>query len=604
LSYIAMRNTQALKKAEEASFGGINRRELAFFGEFLDMKNMSSEETPFLKTSRKSVLSDVYNFIFVTENGEEKKVKIQNVRAAAAVREDTVPLGFCGVIGTEFYYNGKAKQMKKPAVYDENGEFLYGMEIAEDGEIQLLWANRIIIIHGYDCKKRNPYIYYYDTDDEGDYNDKVKCFEYDCNSDYSKRTVNVYEDGSALISFTYKTNSAFRGGYWNIKAGDSVFIDELMTYSDSRWKEYKGGDITSAIVTSYSETKKGYDSGYYLWDITLNLEFKNYKGENPIVNEFSKEIVHVYKKIPYMNRLALHKGRLWGANPNGEFVYASALGELFEFNRFEGINDDSVFLESSSQGGYKGVISCGEQIVTLKQNELEAIYGELPKEFAVGKSYPGYGCTDINSCVVIDKVLYFLSSDGFYRWSGTLPEPISKELNKKYISAYSYSDGIYYKTCALCDDGIENLVFDTRNGLWHKGDGAKTEGAFSYNGDCFEVKNSEIFRNTDSYEDVEWFCESIKHFYEEYELKRVSEVLLRVKLEKGSFLRFYSSVDADEWRLCDEFMASTEEEYKNLHIPIRLKEGNYMRYKISGKGGCTLLGLKFIYDSGGYGYDR
>ncbi len=594
MSYIRTINTEGEKTAVGKHFLGINRTEAAAVGEFADMCNLSGGEYPFLSTEKRKISDEIYNKIF--EDGSEKT--LENIRAIIPVREDTPPKGFCGVAGNKFYYNGYEKPMKKPAVYDDEGNYQFGMEIASDGKIQLLWANRIIIIHGYDCEKREPYIYYYDTDDEGEEKDLVKSYEYSGNDDYSEKILKIQSDGTATVSFTYKTSFSFSGGFWEFKEGDEVFIDNVMTYVDSRWSEVGDREITSAIVTSYSESLTGTSGSTYLWDISLKLKVANQKGVCPYGSQVNEKFFHIYKKIPYMSHLAIHKGRLWGANPNGEYVYASALGEIFEFNRFEGLNDDSVFLESSSQGGYTGVISCGDALVTFKESEMEAIYGELPQEMAVGKSYPGYGCLDINSCVVIDKKLYFLGERGFYCWSGFLPEYISRVLKREYQKAYAISDGICYRVGAEWDGECENLLFDPRCGEWYKGGESMAKGYFFSHNKLYFLSDDTIFTFDNNSDGVEWFCESIKYFYEDFSLKRINEIWLKVSLEKGSELEFFTSCEGEEYEKAISFCAD-KKGYKTLRIPIRLKEGEFWQYKIKGKNGCTLLKIKFVYDDGG-----
>lgn len=606
MGYISIRNTEALKNYDGKSFLGLNRREKASAGEFCDMMNMSSDSYPYICTKRANDLSEEFNKIFITAGTETSEVKISNVRAAIAPREDCVPNGFCGVIGSKFYYNGKEKAMKKSAVYDSDGNYSYGMEIAPDGKIQLLWANRVIIIHGYGCESRAPYIYYYNTDKEGTTSDYIESEEYKTEGNYTANTISMLADGSGKISFEYKAPINFPGGYWDFKIGDSIFIDGIMTYADSRWRKYSKTEITSAVVTGYTETLKSSSAGYGYWNIQLNIKFYNYKGEQPFNYAYTASAEHIYKKIPYMTHLALHKGRLWGANPNGEYVYASSLSNLFEFNQFENLSDDSAFLESSSQGGYLGVISCGEGLVTMKKNEMEVIYGELPNEFAVGKRYPGYGCCDIESCAVADNVLYFLGKRGFYMWSGSTPRLISECLDREYICAYAFTDGIrYYASAGYTPDKYENLVFDIRYGLWHKEDEVKIYGFFKFDNSFYILTEDKILKMGTGNCGFGWYAESVKYFYEDMNLKRINEIRLRVKAEKSTWLKVYVSHDGGEWKECCYISFDGERgTYKNCRVPVRLEEGDFWQYRIEGAGPCVILGIRITDDTGGQRYSN
>lgn len=600
MGYIAFRNQEGSQSYDEKAFAGINRKEKTSVGEFTDMKNMSSEEYPYISTRKSREPSEIFNKIYI--NDELKQ--IIGVRAVAAPRGDmTNPAGFCGVIDTTFYYNGKPKSMKTEAEYDENGTFLYGMEIAPDGEIQLIWANRILIIHGYNSAERKPYIYYYDTDDENTNDDYVKSREYEAQGNFAENTMSFRTDGTGDMSISYKVPAGtFTGGYFNFKVGDSVFIDEVMTYSDSRWSKFATSEITSAVVTEYSETRNSTSEGYEYWDIKIVLKFFNSKGEQPFNYSHSRKIKHIYKKIPYMSYITLHKGRLWGANPNGEYVYASSFEDLMDFVNFENLSSDSAFLESSTHGGYIGTISCGEALFALKADEIEAIYGELPNEFAVGKRWKDCGCRDILSCCVIDNILYFLGDSGFYMMNGSKPQLISEKLNKKYKNAFAFSDGVrYYVSACDFDDKYENLVFDTRYGIWDKEDENKISGFFRFDGKCFILSENVIYEICTGTEKISWYAESIRYFFDEIDLKRINELWIKAKTGKNSEMRIYSSCKKGKWNFNAGFI-SDDEEYKTFRVPVRAEEGEFFRYRIEGDGECCIMEVRFIGDVGGKDY--
>lgn len=601
MSYIMTKDYNGTKATNKKVFYGINRSESASENEFYDMNNMSSDKYPYLSPEKLWVKSAVFNRIFVKENGAEKEEEIGDVRAVISPDEETEIIGFSGVIGNKFYYNGYEKTMKKPAIY-ENGSYKFGMEIAADGKIQLLWSNKTIIIHGYDCSSRTPYIYYYDTTGENGTDDYVKSYEYEKESYYREYEMSVKSDGTAKITYQYKALADFKGEYFDFKEGDSVFIDGLMTYSDSRWDKLPKNYITSAVVTSYSEVYSSYNNGYYIWNIELNLRLYNQKNENPVNSEYVAKVYHIYKKIPYMTHIALHKGRLWGANPNGEYVYGSALGDIFNFNSFNALSDDSVFLESSTQGGYRGVVSCSNSLIAFKRNEMEAIYGELPNEFAVGKRYD-LGCRDIESAVLISGVLYFLSDRGFYVWTGSTPEKISEELSKEYQSAFSISDGIKYYTSAVCNDGsIENLIFTPQKRLWHKLNDKRVNGGFKLNGELYLLFDNAIFKKDENSYADEWMAESVKCFYNEYLLDRVSELWISAKIKDDGKIEVYVSSDDGEWKHVGTIKA--EGNKKIYRIPVRLNEGFYWRYKLIGKKDAIIYGIKAITDAGGRIYSN
>lgn len=602
MGYVYTRDTGGLENSEISGFFGINRSESSSAAEFFDMLNMSSEKYPYLSPRKPRVLSEAYNKLYLADGTEASE--ISDIRAAIAPCIEKGHTGFCGVVGTKFYYNGHEKTMKKPAVY-ENDKYKYGMEIPADGKIQLIWANRTLIIHGYDCIGRDPFVYYYDVNDYGTSDDYVKSYEYKKESYYNPVTMELTDTGYGKIDFTYKYFGTFPGEYFDFKVGDSVFIDGFMEYRDSRWSKPKKYVATSAIVKEYSEAYSTRLSGYDHWNIKLTLQLFDAEGNNPMRSSGSCSVYHIYKKIPYMTHMALHKGRLWGANPNGEYVYASALNDLFNFNVFDGLNDDSVFLESSTQGGYMGVYSCKDVLVTFKRNEMEAIYGELPSEFAVGKTFADCGCIDMESCVQIDGVMYFLGSRGFFAWSGARPQLISERLETKFKKAFAFTDGLRYFASAEDIEGkIRNLVYTPRYGIWNIEDNVKICGAFRDDTDLYIAAEDKIYKCGSQSGSVEWSTESVKLFGADFELNRVSCVWLDIKFEKGASLKFYSAADGGEWRLCGIAEYDGAREYKTYRIPVRLGEGFFWRYKLEGKGGCVIYRMRIDGDNGGRIYEN
>lgn len=605
MSYINIRNGANLKTSVSNSFFGLNQKENPVAGEFFDIKNMDAHNYPFISTREPRELSKEFNKIFVTEDGITTEKDISDVRAVISPREDTTANGFCGVIGQSFYYNGVKKGVRCEATYTSDGKYDYGMEIADDGKIQLLWANRIIIIHGYDCKERPPYVYYYDTDDEGGETDYVKSREYETEGNCTPYTIEISNTGLGLITFRYSTTKDIKEKHFNFEVGDEIFVDDVMTYSDSRWKKTTKEDAISATVQKYTETEvMNASETSHIWTIELRILFKNKDGESPFSNTKRCTAKHIYKKIPYMTRLDLHKGRLWGANPNGEYVYASALGELFEFNKFEGLNDDSIFMESSTQGGYVGVISNGENLVAFKKNEMEIIYGELPSEIAVGRRYLNYGCSDMDSCAIIDNILYFMGWDGFYVWSGSRPQLISEKIKNTYDSAYGYTDGKVYYVSAKGKTS-ENLLFDTRYGLWYKYDDKEIRGHFKINDKIYVLIGDEIYKLKSGTEKIDWYIESTRLFADDFSLKAVNEGWINVKVDADTQIGFFISCDGGKWKECQLISQNTKDGgYKTYRIPIRAEECDWWKYKIEGKGGCIILGIEIINSQGGRIYSN
>lgn len=595
MGYIPVNNAKSLKSIVCRKFSGLNRKDYATWGEFEDTENISSDNYPYLSPQKEAVAASEYALL---KNGEEA----ENIRAVIAPLEESDVTGFCGVIGTKFYYDGDEKELYQPTVTDDGGNYLYGMKIPSDGKIQLLWVNKVILIHGYDSIEVNPFVYYYDTTVEnGSSKDCVCSYEY-AHKGYYGEVVNG-ENGSIKVTFSVEKAEGIKPEAYDFKVGDTVFIDGIMTYSDSRWGTKSKLDAVSGVVSSYTEEQGGFAYGIRTWNITIGIELKNYLGEAPDVEFYPRKVYHIYKKIPYMTHLTLHKGRLWGASPNGEYVYASALNDVFDFNRFDGLSDDSVYIESSTEGGHIGAISCGSCVAVFKKNSFGAIYGELPEEFSVGKSYGDIGCSDINSCVVINNSLYFLGTRGFYEWTGSTPKLISEKLNKKYISAVGVTDGIKYFVSAYDGEIYENYAYDTRYNLWHKENEQPVTAAVKRDGRIYFASQGKLYKREESGEQSEWSVKSAKIFYEDFDMNRVNEMWIYLKSDSGGEAEVFSSSDGGEER-SEGKITFEKTSGRTFRIPIRLKEGMYWQYRLRGKGNAVIFGIKIVYETNGRIYSN
>lgn len=601
MGYIPIKSAKEQKNTICNSFFGLNRKEYAKSGELADTENLSSDNFPYLSPSKKKSPAQKYNKIINTANSSSTKTEATNIRAVIEPGDDCDSNGFCGVIGTSFYYNGKKKPLYQPAVRDESGNYLYGMEIPEDGEIQLLWVNKTIVIHGYGSKTNEPFVYYYDTavtDTES--GDCVLSYEYDHTGNYGEY-ITVKENGIATITFNAKVPLNYKKTLYSFKTGDSVFIDGLMKYNESRFGQRLKSDITSAVVNSYTETRIAADTQYETRSVSLELSVYNYLGESPAVTAYTR-VYHIYKKIPPMTHLTLHYGRLWGAAANGEAVYASALNDIFDFNRFDGISDDSVYIETSTKGGFLGVVSCSDAIIALKKDSIEAVYGSLPTEFAIGKQYKNIGCIDINSCAVAGNTLYFLGRLGFYMWNGSYPKLISEALDRKYSSAYGYTDGEKYRACAHYENGYENLTYDIKKALWHKEDSTVVKGAFLYDNEFYFLIGGRLYTESES-DGIAWCAKSAKFFAADYDLDRVSEIRIYAKLPASASICVYTRSDEGEWINAGEIKSGGKAS-GIYRVPIRPSEGIFWQYMLKGNGRAVVYGINLLLDKGGKSYSN
>lgn len=163
--------------------------------------------------------------------------------------------------------------------------------------------------------------------------------------------------------------------------------------------------------------------------------------------------VTVSRKMPAMDFVIEQDNRLWGCryglNSQGQAVnelYACALGDFKNWNRFLGISTDSYYVSVGSDGPFTGAIAQGGHPLFFKENCLHKVYGQIPANFQVQTtSCRGVrkGCE--KSLAIVDEVLYYKSRHGVCAYDGSLPVEISQALGDvQYEDAVAAAIGSRY----------------------------------------------------------------------------------------------------------------------------------------------------------------
>ncbi len=568
--------TKGNVKEQIVSFGGLNRTDNTEKNEFSYMVNLSSDKYPFLTPSRtvREVLQQ------------------ENIRAVIAPQysSNAEIASFTGVAGNKFYYEGAQKAMTIP-----------------DGDVTLADFNGRIIICVYDGNK--SYMLYYDYTAAGD--GTVKKMEqgvYDI-------TCTAYSSGNPKDDFSV-TNYLQASVDWSdyFKEGDSIFIEGFKNIEnntvqlDSRYQDVSPTRAISCIVEKVDGNK------LYLQMYNRSgsvLVFKNETRNKEIVD--GKEVgVKIYTKIPTMNHVCIHNNRLWGTNPNGEYIYASKQGDCFNFNTFQGLANDSFYAEIGTAGGFVGIVSFRDNLVAFKRDYIHHVYGDKPANFTIPKQLEGCGCIDIRSAAQVGTTMYFLGYDGIYAYVGGQPTLISKKLDRKYKSAAAMTDGHkYIISCkGYTPEESELLVLDTEHGLWHRESYIDAVGSFRWHDKLYIASSDTVYEygalsfNDSEYKreeekEYDWACESVIIHDDTFDNKGMTELWIRAKIDEGSEIKVLTSEDGGD------FLTRTvlkPQGLKVYRIPIRFINGEFYQYRLEGIGNAVIYSIERVLSSGGRQY--
>ena len=290
---------------------------------------------------------------------------------------------------------------------------------------------------------------------------------------------------------------------------------------------------------------------------------------------------------PDIKYICVHNNRAFGVGGNG--FYASKLGDPLTWNYFPvPYTDDSSWQTNTGDPGeFTGIKVSLNQVKATKDGCLYELYGDKPSNFKLHKVVD-VGCIDGDSIVEINGVLYFLSSDGFRAYSGSVPAPISMKLNENYVSCVAGTDGrLYY--ASLYNGSTYNLyVYDTYNKHWYREDSLNVAAYARIEDDLYALADNKIYRFKSGNEVVSWEVES-ERFTEWYMGKKTNlSVKVMVELEAGAMLRVYCSTDDGDYSLKNTITATGLRSYE---IKITPQRCHWFRVKLSGMGKAKIYGF-------------
>ncbi len=379
------------------------------------------------------------------------------------------------------------------------------------------------------------------------------------------------------------------------KAGDSLCISGCSVTKnntvtlDGR-KSYAPSDaIVSAVVESVESSR-------------LNLLlFNKQGGYATFQNTTESGAVTIKVSIPDMDHVCVHNNRLWGTAKNGEYIYASKLGDCRNFHSFQGLSEDSWYGRIGTPGEFTGICSYRSAVVAFKRECIHHVYGDAPRNFSIPKQTLG-GCLDGRSIRELDGVLYYLSPTGFSVYSGGEPYGVSHQLQgKNYCQAAAGTDGRRYIAAAYTEAGeCDVLVYDPLCGVWYREDNTPYLGFVSMGGKLYGATEDTVWAFCQGEERVEWSMTTTPITYASMQHKGVNCFWLRLEREGDAQIRVEISHDGGAFQTCGELSSGSG--FGVRRIPVRFRNCDSFQVRISGIGNVVLHDLEITTHQGGKTY--
>lgn len=311
------------------------------------------------------------------------------------------------------------------------------------------------------------------------------------------------------------------------------------------------------------------------------------------------ETLTISRDMPDLDFLCENENRLWGCK--GDTIYASKLGDPFNWNVFDGVATDSFAVDVGSAGDFTACCSYLGYPVFFKEENIYKVYGDKPSNFQVmGSASLGVERGSHLSLAVAGEILFYLSRVGIVSYSGGIPQSVAGAFGtKRYSDAVAGSDGVKYYVSMMDTEGAWSLfVYDTRYGTWHREDGTEAVG-FGWNGDLYLLSQAGQLWLNGNARDVpvdavsEGVISSVAEFADFVEgspnKKGTSKLQVRMKLDAGAQVKIDMQFDSDGvWRTVDTLTTAVK---RSFYLPIVPRRSDHYRIRFTGTGDWKLYSL-------------
>lgn len=319
--------------------------------------------------------------------------------------------------------------------------------------------------------------------------------------------------------------------------------------------------------------------------------------------------VTVKRYVPEMDYVVECGNRLWGCKygmVNGKFVnevYASALGDLKNWNTFAGLSTDSYCASRGAGGPFTGAASYLGSPLFFREDCMERVYPAASGAHQiVTVTCEGVQAGSHKSLQVVEGVLYYLSRGGVQRFDGSMPGCVSETLGEKRFSAGvgGAAAGKYYLSCK---DGGESvlLVYDTARKMWHREDDLQVLDFGTCRGELFALTESAILamtgREGTEEEDFPWSAETGEWGLDAPEQTYLKRLDVRLSARNGALVTAAVSYDGGkDW--VEAGSITGQGDIRPAVLRIRPRRCDHVRVKLSGVGDCTVYSVTAVYEKG------
>lgn len=304
----------------------------------------------------------------------------------------------------------------------------------------------------------------------------------------------------------------------------------------------------------------------------------------------------ISRKMPDMDFICENDNRLWGCK--GDTVYASKLGDVTNWNVFDGLASDSYAVDVGSPGDFTGCITYLGYPIFFKEDVIYKVYGSLPSNFELIRSASlGVAKGSHKSLAIAGEICFYMSRTGIVAYSGSTPQDVFLSFGlDKYSNAVGGSDGRKYYV-SMQDKNEEWIlaVYDTSFNMWHIEDNTKAI-AMVYNDALYMATEKELIKVSDenaNEDNIESIAEFAPFTYGTQNKKGVSKIGIRCETETNATVSVQIKYDSKgEWQQVSTLSAPTK---RSFYLPVIPRRCDHFSLRFVGKGKWRLCSITKEY---------
>ena len=383
-----------------------------------------------------------------------------------------------------------------------------------------------------------------------------------------------------------------------------------------RWEDwFRAGDaVTIEGCTKHPENNKtpvireidGDKMYFYEYIFTLDEGVPSEKEETPKPVPYTETgALTIKRTVPDLKYLCENENRLWGCDDRT--IYATKLGDPFNWNVYEGLDTDSYAVDTGSSGRFTACVSYLGYPIFFKEEHIYKVYGSLPSNFEImGSATLGVAEGSSRSLAVAGETLFYLSRAGVMAYSGGIPQPVGQAFGvDRYRDAAAGSDGLKYYVSMKGPEGYLLHVYDAKRGLWHTEDQREAMGFASWAGDLYLLDRAgDVWIVGNVTEDAEgtdegpvpWMAEFGDIVEDSPNKKGLSKLQIRLELGEGARAEVEMQFDTDGvWRPVSKLDANVKRSY---YLPIVPRRADHYKLRLRGEGEVLVWSITREYYRG------